>query len=295
MAVENLIKELLEAGVHFGHQTKRWNPKMKEFIFGERSGVYIVDLEQTAQRLKTAGDFLRDLAAKGKKILFVGTKKQAKDIIASCATRCGMFYVNERWLGGALTNFQTIRKSVDRLREKEALRAPESTASLTKKEIVTLDKDIARLKKKLSGITEMDKLPVALVIVDPKKEETAVREAKRLSIPVVALLDTNCDPGDIDYPVPGNDDAIRSIKLIVSIIADAILAGRQKYLEIKEGKKEQGAEEEKKAPDKACEDPLIETEQIIIEDVEKKVEKTKEPDIKKRPKTEAKKEEKDES
>jgi len=288
LPVENLTRQLLEAGVHFGHQTKRWNPKMKEFIFGERSGVYIIDLEQTAQRLKAAGEFLQDLAAKGQKILFVGTKKQAQEIIASEAARCGMFYVNERWLGGTLTNFQTIRKSVQRLREMEAMRAPESTDSLTKKEIVSLDKEIVRLKKKLSGIIEMEKLPHTLVIVDPKKEETAVREAKRLSIPVVALLDTNCDPGDIDYPVPGNDDAIRSIKLVVSIIADNILAGRKMHLEIKDSKKEPQAKKEK-AQEVTSEESLEQTEELIIEDAEKKIEESPEPQIKRKPKVEPKK------
>ncbi|UCB57316.1 MAG: 30S ribosomal protein S2 [Candidatus Omnitrophota bacterium] len=248
MAVETLIKQLLEAGVHFGHQTKRWNPKMEKFIFGERSGVYIIDLQKTAQLLKEAGDFLKSLAAKGQQVLFVGTKKQAQDIIVSSATHCGMFYVNERWLGGTLTNFKTVRKSVERLHELEALRAPDSSVALSKKEKAGLDKEIARLKKKLSGIVEMKKLPAALVIVDPKKEETAVREAKRLSIPVVALLDTNCDPKNIDYPIPGNDDAIRSITLIISMIADNILAGRQKYLEIEGVKKRVSA---KKAEDEA--------------------------------------------
>jgi small subunit ribosomal protein S2 len=245
LAVETLIRQLLEAGVHFGHQTKRWNPKMKKFIFGERSSIYIIDLQKTSQRLKTACEFLKNLAAAGQLILFVGTKKQAQDIIASSATHCGMFYVNQRWLGGTLTNFETIRKSVHRLRELEALRAPESSASFSKKEKASMDKEIGRLKKRLSGVMQMEKLPAALVIVDPKKEEIAVQEAKRLFIPVIALLDTNCDPTDIDYPIPGNDDAIRSIKLVVSIIADSILAGRQIYLQTKEVKKEQKPQEKK--------------------------------------------------
>ena len=244
MVVETLIRQLLEAGVHFGHQTKRWNPKMKKFIFGERSSIYIIDLQQTAERLKATCEFLKNLAAAGQTILFVGTKKQAQEIVASEATRCEMFYVNERWLGGTLTNFETIRKSVDRLRELETLLAPESSASFSKKEKASMDKEIAKLKKKLSGIVQMKRLPSALVIVDPKKEDTAVREAKRLSIPVAALLDTNCDPGDIDYPIPGNDDAIRSIKLVVSMITDNILAGRQQYLQMRETKKE--AKETKK-------------------------------------------------
>ncbi len=298
MTVETIIRQLLEAGVHFGHQTKRWNPKMKKFIFGERSDIYIIDLQQTAQRLKVAGEFLEDLAAGGQNILFVGTKKQAQEIIVSCATHCGMFYVNERWLGGTLTNFATIRKSVERLRDLEALRAPESSASLTKKEIASLDKEIARLKKKLSGIVQMERLPSALVIVDPKKEETAMREAVRLSIPVVALLDTNCDPEGIDYPIPGNDDALRSIKLIISMIADSILAGRKKYLEIKETKKEkvgpkeeEKLEQEKKLEQAPPKEPLPETEELIIEDAEKKIKEPEEPQtqIKRKPGIEGRK------
>ncbi|MCQ9207780.1 MAG: 30S ribosomal protein S2 [Omnitrophica bacterium] len=277
MTVETLIRQLLEAGVHFGHQTKRWNPKMKKFIFGQRSDIYIIDLQQTAQRLKAACEFLKDLALSGKVALFVGTKKQAQETIAVEATRCGMFYVNERWLGGTLTNFQTIRKSIDRLHSMEALRAPESTASLSKKEIATLDKEIARLKKKLSGIVKMKSLPAALVIVDPKKEETAVQEALRLSIPVIALLDTNCDPEDIAYPIPGNDDAIRSIKLVVSIIADNMLAGRKEHPESKESKKDKEAPQEEKSPEEiAVKEPMPQVEEQIIEAEEEKI---KEPDI----------------
>jgi len=277
LVVETLIRQLLEAGVHFGHQTKRWNPKMKKFIFGERSGIYIIDLQETAQRLKTTCEFLKNLAAAGQFILFVGTKKQAQEIIASSATRCGMFYVNERWLGGTLTNFETIRKSVHRLGELQALLAPESSASFSKKERVSMNKEIVRLKKKLSGIVEMKKVPAALVIVDPKKENIAVSEAKRLSIPVVALLDTNCDPNDIDYPIPGNDDAIRSIKLVVSMIADNILAGRQKYLQVKEpkGEEEKEKEEQSEEPqketeeEKQSEEPQKETEEETTEEPEK--------------------------
>ncbi len=287
MVVETLIKQLLEAGVHFGHQTKRWNPKMKKFIFGERSGVYIIDLQQTTQRLKAAGEFLEDLAAKGRSILFVGTKKQAQDIIVSEATRCGMFYVNQRWLGGTLTNFETIRKSVSCLEDLQALRAPESSASLSKKEKATLDKGIAKLTKKLSGIVKMEKLPSALVIVDPKNEDTAVAEANRLSIPVIALLDTNCDPEDIDYPIPGNDDAIRSIKLIVSVIADNVLEGKQKMVKVKETKKAQ-KKPAQQVKDKAiaAEEPSKEAEELIVEDVEKKLKQPEEPETRRRPKTE---------
>lgn len=271
MAVEALIRQLLEAGVHFGHQTKRWNPKMKKFIFGERSGIYIIDLQKTSQLLKEAEEFLKELASKGQNILFVGTKKQAQDIISSEATRCGMFYVNERWLGGTLTNFATIRKSVERLKDMEAVQSSENSASLSKKEKAMLDKEVAKLKKKLSGIVEMTELPGALVVVDPKSEDTAVREANRLSIPVVALLDTNCDPEGIDYPIPGNDDAIRSIRLIISLIADSILEGRKKYLEIKDSQKAEEQQEEKKSEAKASAEPAPEAEELIIEDLEKKM------------------------
>jgi small subunit ribosomal protein S2 len=278
LVVETLIKQLLEAGVHFWHQTKRWNPKMDKFIFGQRSGIYIIDLQKTCECLKAACEFLQALAAEGRRILFVGTKKQAQEIIASEASRCGMFYVSERWLGGTLTNFQTIRKSVERLRDLQALRAPESSASLTKKEQSSLDKEITRLNKKLSGIVQMEKLPAALLVIDPKKEDIAVKEAKRLSIPVAALLDTNCNPEDIDYPIPGNDDAIRSIKLVTAMIADSILAGRQKYLEIHQAKQEK---ESKETPLK---ESISETEELIIEDVEKKQKEAVTPELKKRAK-----------
>ena len=291
MVVENVIRQLLEAGVHFGHQTKRWNPKMNKFIFGERSGIYIIDLQQTAQRLKTAQEFIKDLTGRGGSILFVGTKKQAQETIASEGTRCGMYYVNQRWLGGTLTNFQTIRKSVERLHDLEAMRAPESSTSLSKKEIATLDKGIAKLKKKLMGIIQMDDLPGALVIVDPKKEETALKEAKRLSIPIVALLDTNCDPDDIDYPIPGNDDALKSIKLVISMIADNVLAARKKHLEIKEPKDKQKAkkkEKEKESKEAPAGEGLTETEELIVEDVEKTVKEPEEPQVRKEPRIEGK-------
>lgn len=280
MVVETLIKQLLEAGVHFGHQTKRWNPKMRKFIFGERSGVYIIDLQQTAQRLKVACESLKDLASQGKTILFVGTKKQAKDIIASEAARCGMFYVNERWLGGTLTNFETIRKSVYRLKDLQALKDPQSTASLSKKEIAILDKNIARLTKKLTGMIEMERTPSALVIVDPKKEVNAVSEANRLGVPVIALLDTNCDTDGIDYPIPGNDDAIRSIKLVVSMIADNILEGREKFLKIKRSKKAKEKEEDK--DETTTYQTLPEIEETLIEDVEKKIKEPEQP-LKRKP------------
>lgn len=248
MVVETLIRQLLEGGVHFGHQTKRWNPKMRKFIFGERSGIYIIDLQQTAQRIKSAAEFIKTSVASGKTILFVGTKKQAQDIIASEAERCGMYYVNERWLGGTLTNFETIRKSVYRLKELEVLVDPDSATSISKKETVSITKDIERLKKRLSGIVNMDKLPGCLVVVDPKKEAIAVHEAKLLSIPVIALLDTNCDPDGIDFPIPGNDDALKSIRLVVSILADGALEMQQECL-----KKEKAKEEKPQEPSEISE------------------------------------------
>ncbi len=286
MVVETLIKQLLEAGVHFGHQTKRWNPKMKRFIFGERSGIYIIDLQQTAQRLKEACDFLKELALIGKTVLFVGTKKQAQDVIASEAQRCGGYYVNERWLGGTLTNFETIRKSVKRLKEMQALRAPESATILSKKEKAVTDKGIERLTRKLSGIVEMERLPAVLIVVDPKKEETAIREAKRLSIPIVALLDTNCDPDNIDYLIPGNDDAIRSIRMVIAMLADNVLAGSTA------GDKSKKAEEKSAAqPDLeiAKDDPLLDEEGGIIEEIEKKIKQPEEPVIRKKSQTEGRK------
>ncbi|MFH1245139.1 MAG: 30S ribosomal protein S2 [Candidatus Omnitrophota bacterium] len=270
LVVETLIRQLLEAGVHFGHQTKRWNPKMKRFIFGERSGIYIIDLQQTAQRLKAACEFLEDLSAKGKSVLFVGTKKQAQEIVASCSEHCGMFYVTERWLGGTLTNFETIRKSADRLKALEAEKNSEEQISLTKKEKAVREKDIARLRKKLSGIVEMKKLPAALVIVDPKKEYIAVQEAKRLALPVVALLDTNCDPGVIDYPIPGNDDALRSVKFVVSMLADSILAGKEKHKDIGTSEKEGKIEDGSPVPQQTAVKDIV-AEEAIVEEIEKKV------------------------
>lgn len=245
MMVEPLVKELLEAGVHFGHQTHRWNPKMKRFIFGEKNGIYLVDLEQTARGLEAAQGFLRKVAAEGGTVLFVGTKRQAQPIIAEQATRCGQFYVNVRWLGGLLTNFQTIRKSVTRLKAIRTMREDGTFQRLTKKEVARLEKELGRLEKMLGGIIEMPRLPRAVYVVDAKREETAVREAKRLGIPVVALVDTNSDPDPIDYPIPGNDDAIRSVKLVTSLLAEAALEGRQAYLA---GLAEQEAEEARKRP-----------------------------------------------
>ncbi len=221
------MKELLEAGVHFGHQTRRWNPKMKPYIFGSRNGIHIIDLQKTVQLMDVAYNFVRDTVAEGKDILFVGTKKQAQEAIQEEATRCGMFYVNHRWLGGTLTNFKTIRKSIEKLKKLERLEEGTEFQGLTKKELIKLMKKREKLRRNLGGIKDMEKLPGGLFIVDPKREEIAVREARKLGIPIVAIVDTNCDPDLIDYVIPGNDDAIRAIKLFSSKIADAVLEGKQ--------------------------------------------------------------------
>jgi small subunit ribosomal protein S2 len=226
MAVVNM-KQLLEAGVHFGHQTRRWNPKMAPYIFTERNGIYILDLQKTVKLLEQAYNFVRDVAAEGKGVLFVGTKKQAQESIETEAKRCGMFYVNHRWLGGMLTNFTTISQRIRRLKELEEMETNGMFDVLPKKEVIKLRAEKEKLEKNLGGIKEMRELPGAVFIVDPKKEHIAVREARILGIPIVAIVDTNCDPDEIDYVIPGNDDAIRAIKLITSKIADAVLEGRQ--------------------------------------------------------------------
>jgi small subunit ribosomal protein S2 len=220
------LKELLEAGAHFGHQTRRWNPKMKEYIFGARNGIYIIDLQKTVKLFRDALVFTEQLAAEGGNVLFVGTKRQAQETIAEEATRCGMGYVNQRWLGGTLTNFATIRKSLARLKELEELASGERDAKITKKEIAQLDKERQRLEKSLSGLKGMDSLPQALFVVDPACENIAVAEANKLGIPVIAVVDTNCDPEPIQFPMPANDDAIRAIKLFAGRVADGIIEGR---------------------------------------------------------------------
>jgi small subunit ribosomal protein S2 len=219
------MKQLLEAGVHFGHQTRRWNPKMRRFIFGERNGIYIIDLEKTVDGIERAYSFIRDTVSRGGTILFVGTKKQAQQIVDDEAKRCGMPYVNQRWLGGMLTNFQTISKRLSRLRELEAMEATGAFDVLPKKEVLKLRTERERLEKNLSGIREMTKLPSAVWVVDTRKENIAVMEARKLNIPVIAPLDTNCDPDEVDYPLPGNDDAIRAIALLTRIVSDAVLEG----------------------------------------------------------------------
>ena len=221
------MKQLLEAGVHFGHQTRRWNPKMAEYIFTERNGIYIIDLQKTVKKAEEAYNFVRSVAEAGDSILFVGTKKQAQESIEQEAKRCEMFYVNQRWLGGMLTNFKTIQTRIAKLRKIEKMEADGDFAYLPKKEVIKLKAEQEKLEKNLSGIKDMKKLPGAMFVVDPRKEHIAVMEARALGIPVVAIVDTNCDPDEVDYAIPGNDDAIRAVKLIASKMADAVLEGRQ--------------------------------------------------------------------
>src|SRR5512146_2062101 len=220
------MKELLEAGVHFGHQTKRWNPKMKEFIFGERNGIYIIDLQKTLKMFKEASKFVQDMAAEGKILMFVGTKRQAQDVIAEEAQRCGMFFVNQRWLGGLLTNFTTIQRSLGRLKDLESMVTDGRYDTLSKKEIARIEKEKRKLQKNLDGIRQMNRLPDALFVVDTRKEKIAVDEARKLKIPVIGVVDTNCEPDEVDYVIPGNDDALRAIRLFASRVADAVTAGR---------------------------------------------------------------------
>jgi small subunit ribosomal protein S2 len=220
------VKELLEAGVHFGHQTRRWNPKMKEYIFGERNGIYIIDLQKTHRLMQDALQFVQDLASQGKSILFIGTKRQAQEAIAEEAQRCGMSYVTERWLGGLLTNFVTVRKSLDRLKELDLVSADRRQEGLTKKELAKLEKERLKLEKNLSGIKGMKNVPDAVFVIDTRKESIAVAEARKLKIPVVGVVDTNCDPDEVDVLVPGNDDALRAIRLFAGRVADAVIAGR---------------------------------------------------------------------
>ena len=221
------MKQLLEAGVHFGHQTRRWNPKMARFIFTERNGIYIIDLQKTVHKVDEAYNFMKSVAAEGKDILFVGTKKQAQEAIKDEALRCGMFYVNERWLGGMLTNFKTIQTRIRRLRELEKMEEDGTFEKLPKKEVAQLNHEKEKLERFLGGIKDMKKKPGAMFIVDPRKERIAVAEAKRLHIPIVAIVDTNCDPDEIDYPIPGNDDAIRAVRLLCGKMADAVIEGNQ--------------------------------------------------------------------
>lgn len=252
------MKQLLEAGVHFGHQTRRWNPKMKRFIFTERNGIYIIDLQKTVKKVEEAYYFVRDLAMDNKSILFVGTKKQAQESIESEAKRCGMYYVSNRWLGGMLTNFKTIRSRVGRLNRIDAMETGGEFDLLPKKEVIKLMHEREKLLKNLGGIREMRDVPAALFIVDPRKERIAVAEAKTLGIPLIAIVDTNCDPDEVEYPIPGNDDAIRAVKLIAAKMADAVLEGKQgEQLEDTEAQ----ADEQEAAPE---EEPVAEETAAVI-------------------------------
>ena len=265
----DLIKQLLESGVHFGHQTKRWNPKMKKFIFGSRSGIYIIDLEKTEECINKARDFLLDITSKGEYVLFVGTKKQAQEVMLQEALRSGMYYVTDRWPGGMLTNFATIKKSINRLKEIEKMRVDGTFAKLTKKEVARLEKELAKLNKNFAGIVPMERMPKAVFVVDSSKEDTAVKEAKRLGIPIIALIDTNSNPDMIDYPIPGNDDATKSIKTVADIITDTIIEGRKRFLSYmsQEGVK---VKEEVKAEEPV----LLPEEEIKIKEIEEIVETT---------------------
>ncbi len=248
-----VLKQLLECGVHFGHQTRRWNPKMKRFIFGERSGIYIIDLEKTEEFLKTAKESVQAIAAQGKKVLFIGTKKQAQDVIESEANRCEMPYINNRWMGGLMTNFATVRKSIDKLFKIEKMEEDGVLDNLTKKEATRIRKEKSRLTADFGGIRNMTSVPSAVFIVDTHREEIAVSEAVRLGIPIFGLIDTNCDPDFIDYPIPGNDDALKSIRLIASILADGVIEGARQFAEtesIRNRKEDKKTEPVEKAADK---------------------------------------------
>ena len=258
------LKQLLEAGVHFGHQTRRWDPRMAEYIYQARNGIHIIDLQKTSKKLDEAYEFVKEASAEGKNILFVGTKKQAQECIKESAEKCGMFYVNQRWLGGTLTNFLTIRKRIDRLTELENMANDGTFEVLPKKEVVLLNKEIAKLEKNLGGIKEMTRLPDVLFVVDPKKEHIAILEARKLNIPIVGLVDTNCDPNDVDYVIPGNDDAIRAVKLISDTMASAVIEGRQG--ESLDGEVQPEVQEDDSEEVKSMEEIAEEAEEMIDEE-----------------------------
>lgn len=267
MATLGVIKELLEAGVHFGHPRKRWNPKMKPYIYNLRNGIYIIDLEKTAELLLKACEYVRNVASQGGYVLFVGTKRQVQDMIQDEALRCGMFFVNNRWLGGTLTNFETVRNSIARLKSIQAMKEEGKLELLTKKEKAGLERELDKLLKNLAGIVEMDRLPDVMYVIDPNREGIAVREAKKLKIPIVAIVDTNCDPENIDYVIPGNDDAIKSTRLITSYIANAVIEGLRFYQDNKVAEvasKEKESEQENESGDIDSEKGA-ELEQDIIE------------------------------
>ncbi|MBU1006373.1 MAG: 30S ribosomal protein S2 [Candidatus Omnitrophica bacterium] len=273
-----LIKQLLEAGSHFGHNRARWNPKMKRFIFGERSKIYIIDLEKTVEFINKAKEFLKNVAAKGEKILFVGTKKQAQDVVYAAAKRSDMCFVKDRWLGGTLTNFKTIKNSIRRLKEIETMEADGTFGAITKKEKAILTKEMEKLRKNLQGIVDMKKMPGAMFIVDARREGIAVKEAKKLGIPIAAIIDTNADPDLIDYPIPANDDAMRSIKLITDIVTDSIIEGKQQFDQ---------SEVDKKSAEKAEEQDDVESSEIsekLVEEIGVDPSKTKEEKREKPPK-----------
>jgi small subunit ribosomal protein S2 len=271
------MKELLEAGVHFGHQTKRWNPKMKEYIFGERNGIYIIDLQKTLKMFKEASKFVAELAADGKIVLFVGTKRQAQDAIAEEAQRCNGFYVNQRWLGGLLTNWVTVQKSVKRLKELDDMATDGRYELLPKKEVIKLERERKHLQANLAGIKNMSRLPDAIFVIDSNKEQIAVREARKLGIPVVAVVDTNCDPSEVDYVIPGNDDALRAIRLFASKIADSVVEGAQLMSDKQAADLAAGVGAAQQAEEAGAEEPVeaspeasaaeAETEDISMEDV----------------------------
>ena len=269
------MKELLEAGVHFGHQTKRWNPKMKEYIFGERNGIYIIDLQKTLKMFKEASKFVQDQASEGKLVLFVGTKRQAQDAISEEATRCGMFYVNQRWLGGLLTNWITVQKSVKRLKELDEMATDGRYELLPKKEVVKLERERKHLQANLAGIKNLNRLPDVVFVIDSNKEQIAVKEARKLGIPVVAVVDTNCDPSEVDYVIPGNDDALRAIRLFASKIADSVVEGAQavtdkQAADIAAGVQYSEAAEAAAASTgdgKAAAEPAAEAEEVSMEEV----------------------------
>jgi len=270
LAAIGVIKELLEAGVHFGHPKKKWNPKMKPYIYGLKRGIYIIDLEKTAQLLLKACEFVRDTVSSGGFILFVGTKRQVQDMVEEEAKRCGMFYVNNRWLGGTLTNFETVRKSISRLKDIQRLKEEGKYALVTKKEQAGLDKELNKLLKNLGGIVDMDRVPDAIYVIDPNREDIAVKEAKKLNIPVVSIIDTNCNPAVVDYLIPGNDDAIKSCKLITSYIANAVIEGRRFHTDSESKIKEKEEHVEVKV---AIGDD-------VIKELEKKVESKSSKEIK---------------
>ena len=280
---DTLIKQLLEAGVHFGHQTNRWNPKMAKYIFGEKNGIYIIDLQKTIEGINKATSFLREIAAGGEYVLFVGTKKQAQHLTVEHAQRCRMFYVSERWLGGTLTNFSTIRKSIKRLEEIEKMRQDGTFEVLSKKERAQLTKELEKLMKNLGGIRKMIKLPAAVFIIDSKDEEIAIKEANKLSIPVVAIVDTNCDPDRVNYIIPGNDDAMRSIELLTRLVADSVLEGRQEFIKGTPGvEDESDAEAEIKVDEEEIEELVTEKAKDEIKEERIKKKPTHRP-VKRRP------------